>query len=281
MEVNMTLPLPVGTKTFIAGGGLGDCVLILNKLKQLGGPADRLVYYLAAKQASSRSVIQEFWDSQQIQNEIKIVPEIATALNQYDRKTCKKLNPLVYGTGIVMVEKWKWVVYPFDALAIPYMNFECNPPPPGRYFIVQSDAGTMKYRGHKNWLHTKWIDDFISGARATGLKCVLVGSKDIGINGADDQRLNIPLKDLFGIINGAEFVLGLQGFITLLALSMHKKVLLKRENVRVILNYFHPRWYRHCKIFSEPDIWPATKTASLLKWSLRQTEKLATQTVHK
>jgi hypothetical protein len=40
--------------------------------------------------------------------------------------------------------------------------------------------------------------------------------------------------------------------------------LLKRENFRVIFNYFHPRWYRHGKIFSEPHDWPASKTKALL-----------------
>jgi hypothetical protein len=128
----------------------------------------------------------------------------------------------------------------------------------------------MKYRGHKNWLNTGWIDDFISGARARGLKCILVGSKDIGIKGADHQLFNIPLKDLFGIIHDAEFVLGLQGFVTLVALSMRKRVLLKRENLRVIFNYFHPRWRRHGRIFTEPRHWPASKTKALLEWALSE-----------
>jgi hypothetical protein len=255
-------------KTFIAGGGLGDCVLLLNKWKQLATAEDKLIYYLARKQEHTQAVIREFWDTQRVPHELRIVPEISTPLSQYDRAACKKLNPLIYGVGFVLVERWKWVFYPFDAFATPYMQFECNPSPYERYFVIQSDAGTMKYRGHKNWLNTGWIDDFISGARDRGLKCVLVGSHDVGINGADDKRFNIPLKDLFGIIQGAEFVLGLQGFITLIALCMHKRVLLKRENFRVIFNYFHPRWYRHGKIFSEPQHWPASKTGALLQWAL-------------
>jgi len=257
-------------KTFIAGGGLGDCILILNKFRQLAAPQDKLIYYLAEKQAGSRGVIQEFWESQAVQYEIRMVPEIATPLNHYARAACRKLNPLVYGAGCILVEKWKWVRYPFDAFATPYMRFECNPSPYERYFVVQSDAGTMKYRGHKNWLNTGWIEDFIAGARETGLKCVVVGTKDIGIKGADHCHFNVPLKDLFGIINNAEFVLGLQGFTTLIALLQHRKVLLKRENVRVILNYFHPRWYAHGKIFTEPVNWPAAKTRKLLDWALKR-----------
>jgi hypothetical protein len=256
-------------KTFLAGGGLGDCVLILNKLKQLGGPQDRLIYYLAQKQCGSRGVIQEFWESQGVLHEIRLVPEISTPLNHYDHATCKKLNPLIYGTGIVLVEKWKWVFYPFDAFATPYLHFEFNPPPYDRYFVIQSDAGTMKYRGHKNWLNTGWIEDFIVGAREAGLKCLVVGTKDVGIKGADHSHYNIPLKDLFGIIRNAQFVLGLQGLVTLIALSMQKRVLLKRENFRVLLNYFHPRWYRHGRVFSEPHHWPASRTKALLNWALR------------
>ena len=91
----------------------------------------------------------------------------------------------------------------------------------------------MKYRGHKNWVNTGWIDDFIAGAKAAGLKCVVVGSKDIGIKGADYRHFNVPLKDLFGILGRAEFVLGLQGFITIIALLQQRRVLLKRENFRV------------------------------------------------
>jgi hypothetical protein len=256
-------------KTFVAGGGLGDCVLILNKFRRLAGPEDKLVYYLADKQANSRNAIREFWEGQGVNHEIRMVPEIATPLNHYDRRTCTKLNPLVYGAGCIMVERWKFVVYPFDCFAAPYLRLEHNPSPYERYFIVQSDAGTMKYRGHKNWLHTGWIEEFISAARQTGLKCVVVGTKDIGIKGADDYRFNIPLKDLFGILQQAEFVLGLQGMVTIVALLMQRRVLLKRENFRVILNYFHPRWYRHGKIFTEPRNWPAAKTKMLLDWALR------------
>ena len=256
-------------KTFIAGGGLGDCILILNKFRQLAKPQDKLVYYLAEKQAGSRPVIEEFWTGQGVNYEIQIVPEIRTPLNQYDRTHCKKLNPLIYGAGLIMVEKWKFVYYPFDAIATPTLQLETNPSPYKNYFVVQADAGTMKYRGHKNWLHTEWIDEFIAEARATGLQCVLLGTKDVGIQGADHIRYNVPLKDLFGIIQRAEFVLGLQGFITIAALMMRKPVLLKRENFRVILNYFHPQWRSHAKIFSEPQPWPAHKTQALLKWALK------------
>jgi hypothetical protein len=70
------------------------------------------------------------------------------------------------------------------------------------------------------------------------------------------------------LLGGAEFVLGLQGFITLVALHQGKKVLLKRENLRVILNYFHPRWRHHAKIFGEPKNWPKSKTQKLLTWVL-------------
>ena len=255
-------------RTFIAGGGLGDCVLILNKLRRLGGPEDRLIYYLAEKQRNSEAVIREFWESQGIRHEIQVVPEISTPLSRYDRAACRKLNPLIYGAGFVLVERWKWVFYPFDAFATPYVSFQSNPSPYEGYFVVQSDAGTMKYRGHKNWLNTGWIDDFISGARQRGLKCVVVGSRDVGISGADYRLFNLPLKDLFGILQRAEFVLGLQGFITLIALCMQKRVLLKRENFRVILNYFHPRWRAHGKIFTEPAAWPESKTRALLNWAL-------------
>jgi hypothetical protein len=254
-------------KTFIAGGGLGDCILILNKFKQLAAPQDKLIYYLAKKQSGSRPVIQEFWQSQNVHCEIQIVPEIATLLNHHD-PAFKKLNPLTYGAGFIMVEKWKFVFYPFDTFATPTLQLESNPSPYEHYFVVQSDAGTMKYRGHKNWLHTEWIDDFVAAARATGLKCILLGTKDVGIQGADYVHYNIPLKDLFGIIKQAEFVLGLQGFVTVAALMMQKKVLLKRENLRVILNYFHPGWRRHGKVFSEPDQWKPAKTRQLLNWAL-------------
>jgi hypothetical protein len=255
-------------KTFIAGGGLGDCILILNKFKRLATPQDKLIYYLAEKQSGSRPVIQEFWDSQKIDCEIQLVPEIATPLTRHD-PAFKKLNPLTYGTGIIMVERWRFVFYPFDAFATPTLHFETTPSPHKNYFIVQSDAGTMKYRGHKNWLHTEWIDDFIAAARATGLKCVVLGTKDIGIQAADHVHYNVPLKNLFGLIEGAEFVLGLQGFITIAALMMRKKVLLKRENFRVILNYFHPGWRTHTKIFSEPETWPEAKTSTLIKWACK------------
>jgi hypothetical protein len=255
-------------KTFIAGGGLGDCVLILNKFRQLAGDGDKLVYYLAEKQAGSSGVIREFWEGQGVDHEIRLVPEIATPLNHYDRTACKKLNPLTYGAGCIMVGRWQWVLYPFDAFATPSLEFACNPSPYRRYFVVQSDAGTMKYRGHKNWLNTGWIGEFIAGARNAGLQCVEVGTKDVGIRGADHVRHNIPMKDLLGILQGAEFVLGLQGLITLMALSMRKRVLLKRENYRVILNYYHPAWRRHGKIFSEPSPWPESKTRELLAWAL-------------
>jgi hypothetical protein len=255
-------------KTFIAGGGLGDCVLILNKFRQLATPRDRLVYYLAEKQAGSRKVIEEFWSGQEVNCEVQLVPEISGPLGHYRRADCQKLNPLVYGMGFIMVGRLKFVFYPFDARATASLTFAVEPSPYERYFVVQSDAGTMKYRGHKNWLNTAWIDDFITRARATGLKCVLVGSKPVGIRGADHECLNLPLKNLFGVIQNAEFVLGLQGFITITALHMRKKVLLKRENFRVILNYFHPQWRQHGKIFSEPRVWPAAKTQSLLNWAL-------------
>jgi len=256
-------------KTFIAGGGLGDCVLILNKYRQLAGPGDRLVYYLAEKQRNSLGVIREFWDSQRVPCDIQLVPEIATPLGRYDRRTTKKLNPLIYGTGCVMVERWKFVRYPFDAFATPDLVFESTPPSFPRYCVIQSDAGTMKYRGHKNWLNTGWIDEFVAGAQRAGLQCVVVGSRDIGIRGADHQRYNVPLKELFGILQHAEFVLGLQGFITIIALFMRRRVLLKRENARVILNYFHPRWRSHGKIFAEPARWPPAKTEALLRWALK------------
>ena len=69
---------------------------------------------------------------------------------------CRKLNPLIYGTGGIMVERWKFVFYPFQVFATPYLQFESNPPPYSeKYFVVQSDAGTMKYRGHKNWMNRK------------------------------------------------------------------------------------------------------------------------------
>jgi hypothetical protein len=254
-------------KTFIAGGGLGDCILILNKFRQLATPQDKLVYYLAEKQSGSRKIIEEFWTSQNVNHEIQIVPEIARPLNRRDPAT-QLLNPLIYGVGIIMVERWKFVRYPLDAIATPSLYLESNPSSYQNYFVVQSDAGTMKYRGHKNWQHTEWIDNFITEAQKTGLKCVEVGTKDVGIKRADYVRYNLPLKDLFGIIQGAEFVLGLQGFITIAALLMQKKVLLKRENFRVILNYFHPQWRRHARIFSEPANWPAKKTANLLHWAL-------------
>ncbi|MCU0782486.1 MAG: hypothetical protein MUF81_00275 [Verrucomicrobia bacterium] len=249
-------------KTFIAGGGLGDCVLILNKLRQLATPQDRLIYYLAEKQSHTRDVIHEFWESQGIHPEIRMVSEIATPLNHHEAGVAV-LNPLIYGTGCIMVERWKFVYYPFDAFATPTLRFDCNPSPYHHYFVVQSDAGTMKYRGHKNWLNTGWIEDFISVGRASGLKCVVVGANDIGIRGADYYHYNVPLKDLFGLLESAEFVLGLQGFVTLVALSMRRRVLLKRENFRVILNYFHPRWREHAKIFSEPKVWPNAKTEAL------------------
>ncbi len=255
-------------KTFIAGGGLGDCILILNKYRQLAAPGDKLIYYLAAKQAGTQKVIAEFWAGQGVNHEIQIVPEIRTPLSHYDRAQCRKLNPLIYGTGFIMVEKFKFVLYPFDAFATPTLELAANPSPHRNYFVVQADAGTMKYRGHKNWLHTGWINDFIAAGRATGLQCVVLGTKDIGLQGADHAHYGIPLKDLFGIIREAEFVMGLQGFITIAALQLRKKVLLKRENCRVILNYFHPRWRTHGKIFSEPPVWPAHKTQELLKWAL-------------
>jgi len=256
--------------TFIAGGGLGDCVLILNKFRQLAGPDGRLIYFMAQKQSNSENVIREFWESQKVHYEIRLVPSVSDPLNHYDRSACKKLNPLIYGMGIVLVEKWKWAIYPFDAFATPYLDLAHDPPPDyGRYFVVQSDAGTMKYRGHKNWLHTDWIEAFAAGARQSGLKCVLVGSRDVGIANADHRHFNIPLMQLFGIVKGAEFVLGLQGFTTLVALSMGKRVLLNKENFRVIANYFHPRWFRHGRIFHEPDHWPASKTRRLLDWALR------------
>lgn len=255
-------------KTFIAGGGLGDCVLLLNKWKRLAGPDDKLVYFMAQKQRKSEAVVREFWQSQGIPHEIRIVPEISSPLNHYDHAACRKLNPLIYGMGFVMVERWKWVLYPFDAFPTPYLQFKLNPSPYERYCVIQSDAGTIKYRGHKNWLNTGWLDHFITAAKARGLRCVLVGSKDIGIKGADHRLFNIPIADLLGILAGADFVLGLQGFVTLAALHMRKRVLLKRENFRVIFNYFHPRWRHHGRIFTEPRAWPISKTGKLLAWGM-------------
>lgn len=259
-------------KTFIAGGGLGDCILILNKFRQIAAPDDKLIYYLAEKQRGSVGVVTEFWQDQGVNHEIRVVPEISEPLNHYDRRVCKKLNPLVYGMGFILVNplKFKWVLYPYDALATPYVELKFTPPKFEKYFVVQSDAGTMKYRGHKNWLNTAWLNDFIEKARASGLKCVLVGTKDVGIRGADHTQFNVPLKDLFGIIHNATFVLGLQGLVTIAALSMGKRVLLKRENFRVIINYFHPRWISHGRIFAEPSQWPPAKTGALLNWALKK-----------
>jgi hypothetical protein len=241
----------------------------LNKFRQLAAPDSRLIYYVAEKQSNSQNVIREFWESQNVPHEILLVPSVSTPLNHYARSSTRKLNPLIYGMGIVLVEKWKWALYPFDAFATPYLGLAHDPPPDyGRYFVVQSDAGTMKYRGHKNWLHTGWIEDFVNGARGAGLKCVLVGTRDVGIRNADYQHFTIPLRKLFGILKGAEFVLGLQGFTTLVALSMGKRVLLSKENFRVIVNYFHPRWFRHGRIFNEPNRWPPSKTTKLLNWAL-------------
>jgi hypothetical protein len=96
-------------RTFIGGGGLGDCILILNKFRRLAAPEDKLVYYLAEKQRNSSRIVNEFWEGQGINYEIRFAPEIATPLGNYDRATTTKLNPLVYGMGCVMVERWKFV----------------------------------------------------------------------------------------------------------------------------------------------------------------------------
>ena len=45
----------------------------------MAAPGDKLAYYVAEKQSNSRGVIEEFWQSQKIDYEIRMVPEMQHA----------------------------------------------------------------------------------------------------------------------------------------------------------------------------------------------------------
>jgi hypothetical protein len=238
-------------QTFAGGGGLGDAVFILNKFQQLANPAcDRLIF--VTEQASAERLVADFFNSQEREVEIRRVPSNNAAIRALRRSGAKILNTSWPG--------WPWLMpwllrdYPFDAVLQPRMEFRvkpyvCTTP----YFLVQTNAGTLKYGSGKNWQQVQWINQFIQAGRSRGLACILTGTENPGIVGADETLLGLPMDELLGLIQGARFVLGLQGFVTIVALLMGRKVLLKRENWLVVAHHIHLSWIRRSQLtlFSE------------------------------
>jgi hypothetical protein len=96
-----------------------------------------------------------------------------------------------------------------------------------------------------------WINALIAGWKKKGWRVVATGTENPGLVGVE-ERLGLEMPQLLGLINDAHFVLGLQGFVTICALLMGKRVLLKRENLLVTINHMHPMWRSHSLVFREP-----------------------------
>ncbi len=234
---------------FAGGGGFGDAVFLWNKFCKMAEAGSSLRFYTA--QPSAERLAHAFFVAQGCDVGVIRVPCIRDAIRSERRRGARILNTTWCGLNVL--QPWLWRCYPYDTVVSPELSFRVDPWEAEQpYFVVQTNAGTMKYASGKNWCETGWINSLIDSLKATGRECVLTGTENPGIEGADREALNLPMDQLLGLIQGAAFVVGLQGFITITALMMRKPVLLKRENLLVTFNHIHPAWRRHLKVFSEP-----------------------------
>jgi len=254
---------------YIGGGGLGDAVYIVNKLRKLGGESGRLRF--VTEQESTAELVGRFFTSQAISADIRTVENNLVALRAAKARGGKVLNTVVWGAPIF--QPWKVRTFPYDAIQTPYMKFKAATPsvePP--YFLIQTNGGVpnVSYGTGKNWLSTDWRDAFNQRAQEKGFRCVLTGTANPGISGTSEERLKVPFPELIGLIQGAEFVLGLQGFITIVALMCRKRVALKMENPLVVANHTHPAYLKHMRLFSEPCNPDSKWIDRMVCWSLRR-----------
>ena len=251
--------------TFAGGGGLGDSVYILAKFRQLSRPGDELIF--VNTNAAALEMVTDFYLSQSVKCSFRLVEDNDTAVRGLRAEGCKILNTM--WAGRPRMEPSKWSTYPFDAELNPYMDFESasdarsiveanslDRSGPNGYFVVVTNAGTVKYGKSKNWERVSWINDFIRLQRP--LECILIGTENPGIVGgveftrtwSSGSRAR-PFPEILALIKGAEFVLGLQGFVSIAALFMHKAVVLKYESLQVTFNHLHPAWSSHLTLFGE------------------------------
>jgi hypothetical protein len=244
-------------RTFAGGGGLGDSVYILAKFRQLSHPGDELIY--VASSETALHMVEAFYVGQHVNGSYELVRDTDAAIRELGSRGCKILNTMWKGRP--MIEPSKWSTYPFDTELNPYMEFECAPDrsihvetgvvdrfDDRRYFAVVTNAGTMTYGKSKNWERTSWINDFIR--LHEHIDCVLIGTENPGIAGGI-EFLRQPLPEVLRVVKNAEFVLGLQGFLSIVAMFMHKVVILKHENSLVRFNHLHPAWSSHLFLFEE------------------------------
>jgi hypothetical protein len=260
--------MPSGTRFFVGGGGLGDAVFTLNKYRQFSPSADKPLVFLT-EQSTAQRMVGQFFDSQQVAVDIRRVESGFRTLRELKREGGKILNSSWPGFSPLLA--WQLFSMGFDVCITPSMEFKYTPfEYPRRYFVVQTNAGTMKYGPGKNWVNVGWVNEFIAQCRAGGLACILTGTENPGIEGADDQKLSVPIPELLGLIRGAEFVLGLQGFTTIAGFLMGRRILLKRENPMVIVHHVHPAWYPRMKLFGEPAAASEAWVRGLSEWALRR-----------
>lgn len=259
---------------YIGGGGLGDAVYVLNKFRKLSGCSGQLRF--VTEQESTARMVRRFFESQRLPVEIDTVRNNIAALRAARVRGEKILNTVVWGTPLFSPSKIR--TFPYDAIQSPYMDFKADSVSLDKpYVLIQANAGVpnVKYSPGKNWLSTEWVDQFVAQMQSAGLRCVLTGTMNPGITAADEEQLNLPFPELIGLIQGAECVLGLQGFITIVALMCRKRVALKMENPLVVVNHTHPAHLKHLRIFSEPRSPDAKWVGRLARWSLRKTQSVS------
>ena len=242
----------------MAGGGLGDCLTILNKWNQLEYREQRLIYYVSEKQKQWVTTIEEFWESQFKHVNVVVVPSIYEALRFGKLQGISLLNQLAYGCGPCHFGGGKILWFPFDALATPRMELKHESwDYPTEYCLLQSDSGTLPYGKQKHWDNVEWIPDFCDHMNNKGLSTVLAGTDDLGICGPKTRLINSPLLTLIDAIRGASLVVGLHGFITMAARYFGRPTLVKRENIQSSWWYSPYGWRRWSKTFSEhnPMTW--------------------------
>jgi hypothetical protein len=249
-ERSPSLLADTSCRMFVGGGGLGDAVFIMNKFQKLSAEGDVLRF--VSQQDLALKMVDEFFRSQGFDAELQKVTGAKGMLRSLKKEGAKILNGAWAGAS--WPQPWRLRTFPFDTVIRPYMDLRYEDPGiKAPYIVLQSNAGTTSYARDKNWRHAEWLESFAEICSESGVRCVLTGTEDLGLDQIKDKRINVPMSQLIGLIHGAKCIVGLQGFITIAALFMKKPVLLKKENVLVLLNHVHPCWWPHLHVFSEPE----------------------------
>jgi len=263
-------------KQLFAAGGLGDALMVANKMRSahLSAP---LTFYTDMKRAIplikelfEYKIFEPCYYGSESNGTVVFQPSDVT-IEQFAKIKSENVIINTIWDGDVSLDEGKRQFCNTDGLIIdPNILSEIDlrdvPPNLEEYFVVQLDAGLQYHNERKHWKN-------VGLARQLGeMLSLRFKLKPVFIDGNGEvfyphSKSQADIENTLTIVQLAKFVIGLSGFLTLASLMSGVPTIIKTENERVMSQYYgHTSWINR--------MLPITEIASDLSNIVSFVEKL-------